>query len=43
MKILYEKFIQANSFYIERAIKREVVNIKKRNNSEFVYFLKPKI
>ena len=43
MKNLYEKFILANRFCIERVLRREVVNIKKRNNTEFVYFLKTKI
>jgi len=43
MKNLYERFILTNNFSIERILKREVVNIKKRNNSEFVYFLKTNI
>ncbi len=43
MKAKYEKLIFANNFSIERALKRNVVNIKKKNNIEFVYFLKSNI
>ncbi len=40
MKNLYEKLIIDNNFCIDRILKREVVNIKNKNNFEFVYFLK---
>lgn len=43
MKEKFEEILKSNSFHIERILKREVVNIKKRNNSEFVFFLKSKI
>ncbi len=43
MKAKYEKFIFANNLIIERVLRRNVINIKKKNNIEFVYFLKSKI
>ncbi len=43
MKNLYERLLYTNGFFIERVLKRDVVNIKKRNNTEFVYFLKSQI
>ena len=39
----FEEILIANYFLIERILKRVVVNIKKKNNTEFVYFLKSKI
>ena len=38
----FEEILIANYFLIERILKRVVVNIKKKNNTEFVYFLKSK-
>ncbi len=42
MKETYEKLIFTNNFYIEMILKREVINVKKKDNKEFVYFLKAK-
>ncbi len=39
----FKEILIANYFLIERILKRVVVNIKKKNNLEFVYFLKSKI
>ena len=43
MKAKYENFIFANNLIIKMVIRINIVNIKKKNNIEFVYFLKSKI
>lgn len=40
MKNNFEKLVLANNFVIERVLERKVVNIKRKQNIEYVFFLK---
>ena len=40
MKKNYENLAKQNGFLIERALKRDVINLKNNNNTEYVLFLK---